>query len=80
MSVNAVMVQTFLPGVRNWNTSVSRRDIEVFDMQARQSRLHDSYTIFFIPKIVVSHLKVSKNGAEPQIGQYNPAKKTFMKS
>ena len=33
MSVDAVMVQTFLPGVTNWNTGVSRRDIEVFDPQ-----------------------------------------------
>ena len=26
MSVNAAMALTFLPGVRNWNTGVSRRD------------------------------------------------------
>ena len=77
MSVNAVMAQTFLPGVRNWNTSVSRRDIEVFDPQARKSCLHDTWQLYDIihPKIVVSHLKLSKNGAAPQIGQYNPAKK-----
>ena len=31
VSLNAAMAQTFLPGVRNWNTGVSRRDIEVFD-------------------------------------------------
>lgn len=37
MSVNAVMALTLLPGVRNWNTGVSRRDIEVFDPQAGQS-------------------------------------------
>ena len=29
MSVNAVMALKFLPGVRNWNTGVTRRDIEV---------------------------------------------------
>ena len=71
------MAQTFLPGVRNWNTSVSRRDIEVFDPQARQSCLHDTWQLYDIihPKIVVSHLKLSINGAVPQIGQYNPAKK-----
>ena len=30
---NALMAQTFLPGVRNWNT-VSRPEIEVFGLQA----------------------------------------------
>ena len=34
MSVNTVMALTFLPGMRNWNTGVSRRDIEVIDPQA----------------------------------------------
>ena len=34
VSVNAVRVLTFLPGVRNWNTGASRHDIEVFDLQA----------------------------------------------
>ena len=34
MSVNAVMAQTFLEGVRNWNTGVNRRGIEVFDPKA----------------------------------------------
>ena len=34
VSVNAVMAQTFLPGVTNWNTGMSRREIEVFDPQA----------------------------------------------
>ena len=29
-----VTAQTFLPGVRNLNTDVSRREIEVFDLQA----------------------------------------------
>ena len=28
------MAQTFLPGMRNWNTGVSRCEIEVFDLQA----------------------------------------------
>ena len=39
MSVNAVMALTFLPGVKTWNTGVSRRNLEVFDPQAWQSRL-----------------------------------------
>ena len=34
MSVKAVMAQTFLPGVTNWNTGMSRREIQVFDLQA----------------------------------------------
>ena len=34
VSVNAVMAQTFLLGVKNLNTGVSRREIEVFDLQA----------------------------------------------
>ena len=34
MSVNAVMAQTFLPGVRNLNTGVCRRELKVFDPQA----------------------------------------------
>ena len=29
-----VMAQKFLPGVRNWNTGMSRREIEVFNPQA----------------------------------------------
>ena len=33
------MAQTYLPRVRNWNTGMSRRDIEVFNPQAWQSRL-----------------------------------------
>ena len=32
--VNVVMAQTFLPGVTNGNTGVSRREIQVFDPQA----------------------------------------------
>ena len=32
-TVNALMAQTFLSGMRNWNT-VSRREIEVFGLQA----------------------------------------------
>ena len=32
-SVKAVMAQTFLPGVRNGNAGVSRREITVFDPQ-----------------------------------------------
>ena len=31
VSVNAVMAQTFLSGVTNWNTGVCRREMEVFD-------------------------------------------------
>ena len=34
VSVDAVMAQTFLLGVKNLNTGVSRREIEVFDPQA----------------------------------------------
>ena len=34
VSVNAVMAQTFLPGMTNCNTGVSRREIQVFDPQA----------------------------------------------
>ena len=34
VSVNAVMAQTFVPGVTNGNTGVSRREIQVFDLQA----------------------------------------------
>ena len=30
VSVNAVMAQTFLSGVRNWNTRVCRREMEVY--------------------------------------------------
>ena len=33
VSVNAVMAQTFLSGVRNWNTGVCRREMEVFDQK-----------------------------------------------
>ena len=33
-SVEAVMAQTFPPGVRNGNAGVSRREIAVFDPQA----------------------------------------------
>ena len=33
MSVNAVMAQTFLPGETNRNTGMSRREIQVFDLQ-----------------------------------------------
>ena len=36
--------QTFLPGMRNWNTGMSRREIKVFDPQARQSHFrHDNW-------------------------------------
>ena len=28
------MAQTFLPGMTNWNTGLSSREIEVFDPQA----------------------------------------------
>ena len=31
---HSVMAQTFLPGVRNWNTVVSRLEIKVFDLRA----------------------------------------------
>ena len=46
VSVNAVMAQTFLLGVKNLNTGVSRREIEVFDLQAWQSHLtHDTWQV-----------------------------------
>ena len=32
VSVNALMAQTFLPGMTNWNTGMSRSEIEVFDL------------------------------------------------
>ena len=32
-TVNALMAQTFLSGIRNWNI-VSRREIKVFGLQA----------------------------------------------
>ena len=34
MLVDAVMAQTFLAGVRNWNTGVGRCELKVFDPQA----------------------------------------------
>ena len=40
VSVNAAMAQTFLPGVTNQNTGMSRCEIQVFNPQAWQSRLH----------------------------------------
>ena len=66
--------------MRNWKTGVSRGDIEVFDPQARQSRpRRDTWQLedIFHPKTVVSHLKLSKKGALPQIGQYNLAEKNI---
>ena len=48
MSVNAVIAQTFLPGVTNRNTGVSRREIQVFDPQAWQSRLRrDTWQVYY---------------------------------
>ena len=48
MSVNAEIALTFPPGMRNWNTGVSRRDIEVLYLQALQSRLrHDTWQEYF---------------------------------
>ena len=42
------MAQTFLPGVTNRNTGVSRREIQVFDPQAWQSRLRrDTWQVYF---------------------------------
>ena len=47
VSLNVAMAQTFLLGVRNWNTGVSRRDIEVFDQQAWQSGLRcDTWQVY----------------------------------
>ena len=41
------MAQTFLQGVTNRNTGVSRRDIQVFDPQAWQSRLRrDTWQVY----------------------------------
>ena len=42
MSVNAVMAQTFLPGVTNRNTGMSRREIQVFDPQV----WHDTWQVY----------------------------------
>ena len=39
MSVNAVMAQTFPPGVTNQNTDVSRREIQLFDPQVYDGSL-----------------------------------------
>ena len=42
------MAQTFLPGMTNRNTGVSRREIQVFDPQAWQSRLRrDTWQVYF---------------------------------
>ena len=47
MSVNAVLAQTFLPGVTNRNTGVLRHEIQVFDPQAWQSRLRrDTWQVY----------------------------------
>ena len=42
--VNKLLIKLFLPGMRNWNTGMSRREIKVFDSQARQSHFrHDNW-------------------------------------
>ena len=43
------MAQTFLSGMTNQNTGVSRREIQVFDPQAWQSRLRrDTWQVYYL--------------------------------
>ena len=37
------MPQTFLPGIINWNTGVSRREIEVFDQGVDTWQVQNSF-------------------------------------
>ena len=47
MSVNAIMAQTFPPGVTIRNTDVRKHEIQVFDPQARQLRLRcDTWPVY----------------------------------
>ena len=39
------MPQTFLPGTINWNTGVSRREIEVFDQGMDTWQVQNSFSM-----------------------------------
>ena len=53
------MPQTFLPGIINWNTGVSRREIEVFDQGVTLGR----YRILF-PCRPICYILVNFYGVE----------------
>ena len=78
ISVYVEMVQTFLPGATNWNTSVSRHEIEVFDPQAWQSCLrHDTWQVYPVTTLICGvHLFACFNSDKKNRG-YSSGKRMF---
>ena len=80
MSSKTATTHIFQSGVRNWPTSVSRREIEVFNPQARDSRLRrESWQVYADEGSQSSSSKKrpKKSGLETMLYLESKAEKEF---
>ena len=66
------MAQTFLPGMTNRNTGVSRREIQVFDPQAWQSRLRrDTWQVYTVCEWSYMYSVICRSRVKEGLHSYN---------